>query len=29
MDMITPVKVEQIEEGRGVDLSLHGEEAYV
>ena len=29
INMITPVKVEQHEEERGVDMSLHGEEAYV
>ena len=29
INMITPVKVEQSEEERGVDMSLHGEEAYV
>jgi Amt family ammonium transporter len=29
INMITPVKVEQSEEERGVDISLHGEEAYV
>jgi Amt family ammonium transporter len=29
INMITPVRVEQSEEERGVDLSLHGEEAYV
>ncbi|MEI8134873.1 MAG: ammonium transporter [bacterium] len=29
INMITPVKVEAHEEERGVDLSLHGEEAYV
>jgi Amt family ammonium transporter len=29
INMITPVKVEAHEEERGVDVSLHGEEAYV
>jgi len=29
INKITPVKVEQSEEERGVDISLHGEEAYV
>jgi len=29
INMITPVKVEQSEEEKGVDISLHGEEAYV
>ena len=29
INMITPVKVEQHEEERGIDMSLHGEEAYV